>query len=369
MPDLRQTAAYDYALPPELIAQAPAAERDASRLMVLRGETIEHARFTDFPRLLRAGDALVVNETRVVKARLKGRRDGGGAAEVLLLHPADGATFDLSARRWEALVRPGRRLRPGARVTFERGAATVAAVAPDGRRIVEFDAGVELAEVIERSGEVPLPPYVREAPPDAAERYQTVFARVPGSVAAPTASLHFTAHVLDAIRERGVAVVPVVLDVGLGTFRPVAAERLDEHVMHAERYEIPAGTASAIAAVKEAGGRIVAAGTTVVRALEGAAAGTGTLRAGTGTTDLFITPGFRFAVVDALLTNFHLPRSTLLALVSAFAGYERVMRAYAEAVERRYRFFSFGDAMFVAEREERGLEPGGPKGVSCTSPR
>jgi S-adenosylmethionine:tRNA ribosyltransferase-isomerase len=351
--DLRRTAAYDYELPPELIAQEPAPERDASRLMVLRGAAIEHLTFVKFPSLLRRGDVLAINETRVVNARLFGRRDRGGAAEILLLHPADGAAFSLDARRWEALVRPGRRLTRGSRIEFVLGGASVVDVAPDGRRTLEFDAQVDVARLIEENGVVPLPPYIRRPPADAGERYQTIFARVPGSVAAPTASLHFTPQVLDAVRARGVEIVPVVLDVGLGTFRPVTTESLDDYVMHAERFDIPQASADAIRCAKAQGRRVVAAGTTVVRALEGAASG-GTLRAGRGTTDLFVTPGFEFRVVDALLTNFHLPRSTLLALVSAFGGYERVMNAYREAIRRRYRFFSFGDAMFIAENGTMG---------------
>ncbi|HXP91976.1 MAG TPA: tRNA preQ1(34) S-adenosylmethionine ribosyltransferase-isomerase QueA [Candidatus Binatia bacterium] len=349
MADLRQTAAYDYELPPELIAQEPARERDASRLMVLRGAAIEHRRFVDFPGLLDRGDVLAINETRVIKARLFGRRESGGAAEVLLLRPAGDVPFTASARRWDALVRPGRRLRPGARIVFDSAGATIVDAASDGRRTIEFDAGVDVAALIERHGNVPLPPYIRRPPADAEERYQTIFARVPGSIAAPTASLHFTPAVIDAIRGRGVEIVPIVLDVGLGTFRPVVTASIDEHLMHAERFEIPQGSADAIARAKREGRRVVAAGTTVVRALEGAAAA-GSLEAGSGTTELFITPGFSFQIVDSLLTNFHLPRSTLLALVCAFAGYERIMNAYREAIAGRYRFFSFGDAMFIAER-------------------
>lgn len=351
MPDLRLTAAYDYVLPAELIAQAPAPERDGSRLLVVRGSAREHRVFAEFPQLLEPGDVLVVNETRVIKARLVGRRENGGRAEVLLLRPVADPPFALEAHRWEALVKPGRRLHPGARIAFGGGAATVESEGPGGMRTIAFDPDVDVAALVERCGAVPLPPYIGTPPEDAQARYQTVFARVPGSVAAPTASLHFTLPLLEAIRERGVEIVPIVLDVGLGTFRPIAAASLDEHVMHEERFEIPAASADAIAAAKSAGRRIVAAGTTVVRALEGASAG-GTLAAGRGATSLFIAPGYRFRVVDALLTNFHLPRSTLLALVSAFAGYARTMEAYREAVELRYRFFSFGDAMFVADRAE-----------------
>jgi S-adenosylmethionine:tRNA ribosyltransferase-isomerase len=307
---------------------------------------------------LRAGDVLVLNETRVVRARLRAQRESGAGAELLLLRPHKASTFDPSAREWLALVRPGRKLRSGARLRVGDAAATIVEVLPDGPRIVRFDNGVDVAALLDTHGEVPLPPYVASRPgteqlhgamsdADRRERYQTVFARVPGSVAAPTASLHFTAEVLDAVRARGVITVPLVLDVGIGTFRPMSGASIDDHVMHAERYAIPAETAAAIAAARRDGRRVIAAGTTVLRALEGAAIAAGRVDAGEGETDLFVTPGFRFRVVDALLTNFHLPRSTLLVLVAAFAGYTRVRSAYQEAIERRYRFFSFGDAMFV----------------------
>ena len=290
---------------------------------------------------------LAINETRVVRARLHATREGGGSAEILLLRPRAQAAYDSSAREWLALVRPGRKLRTGARLFAGTAGATIVDVLPDGPRVVRFDDGVDVGALLDAHGELPLPPYVGAGDAARAERYQTVFARVPGSVAAPTASLHFTAEILDAIRARGVVVAPLVLDVGIGTFRPMTGASVDEHVMHAERYAIPADTAEAIAAAKREGRRVVAAGTTVLRALEGAALQSGGLPAGEGETDLFVTPGFEFRVVDALLTNFHLPRSTLLLLVSAFAGYGRVRRAYQAAVERQYRFFSFGDAMFV----------------------
>lgn len=351
MPDLRQTAAYEYALPPELIAQEPAPRRDASRLMIVDAASIQHRTFADFPDQLVAGDLLAINETRVINARLHGRREGGAAVEILLLEPAGGAPFDFGARRWDVLARPGRRLRIGTGVAFGDAEATVVAVHSDGRRTIEFSPSVDVGALVERRGTVPLPPYIERAPGDAAERYQTVFARTPGSVAAPTASLHFTLTVLERLRAKGVEIVPVVLNVGLGTFRPIAVDRIDEHVMHAERYTIPAESGAAILRAKREGRRVVAAGTTVVRALEGAAL-EGTLQGGSGATELFIMPGFTFRVVDALLTNFHLPRSTLLALVSAFAGYERTMTAYQEAVRSLYRFYSFGDAMFVTGRNE-----------------
>jgi S-adenosylmethionine:tRNA ribosyltransferase-isomerase len=346
--DPRATAAYDYAIPDALIAREPAARRDAARLLVVGdGDALEHRSFADFPSLLRSGDVLAINETRVVRARLHVTREGGGNAELLLLRPRANAAYDPSAREWLALVRPGRKLRAGARLHAGGAGATIVEVLPDGPRVVRFDDGVDVGALLEAHGELPLPPYVGAGDAARAERYQTVFARVPGSVAAPTASLHFTHDVLAAIRARGVIVAPLVLDVGIGTFRPMTGTSVDEHVMHAERYTIPSDTAEAIAAAKREGRRVIAAGTTVLRALEGAALQSGGLPAGEGETDLFVTPGFTFRVVDALLTNFHLPRSTLLLLVSTFAGYGRVRRAYRAAIERQYRFFSFGDAMFV----------------------
>ncbi len=347
-PDLRATTAYDYDIPDALIAREPAARREAARLLVVGpGDALEHRTFADFPSLLRAGDVLAINETQVVRARLHAIREGGATAELLLLRPRGQAAFDPSAREWLALVRPGRKLRAGARLQIGAAGLTIVEVLADGPRVVRFDDGVDVGALLDAHGELPLPPYVGAGDAARAERYQTVFARVPGSVAAPTASLHFTHDVLDAVRARGVVVAPLVLDVGIGTFRPMSGASVDEHVMHAERYAIPAATAEAIAAAKREGRRVVAAGTTVLRALEGAALHGGGLPAGEGETELFVTPGFPFAVVDALLTNFHLPRSTLLLLVSAFAGYGRVRQAYRAAIERQYRFFSFGDAMFV----------------------
>jgi len=309
---------------------------------------LEHRTFASFPDLLRAGDVLVVNETRVVRARLRARRASGGKAELLLLRPRHGAAYDRRARDWLALVRPGRGLRAGARVRVGEAGATIVDVLPDGPRVVRFDDGVDVGALLDAHGEVPLPPYVgRREHDERGERYQTVFARVPGSVAAPTASLHFTRAILDAVAGRGVTIAPLVLDVGIGTFRPMEGATIDAHVMHAERYAIPEATAAAVTAARREGRRVVAAGTTVLRALEGAAQAHGTVSAGEGETALFVTPGFRFLVVDALLTNFHLPRSTLLVLVAAFAGYERAHSAYQAAIRHRYRFFSFGDAMFV----------------------
>ena len=309
---------------------------------------LEHRTFRDLPALLRKGDVLVLNETRVIRARLRGRRQpGGGSAQFLLLAPLGSDRYDAQAKRWTALARPGRALREGARVQLGAGAhAEVTAVHADGIREITIQCEGTIGDLLERAGEVPTPPYIGAPSAAALAGYQTVFARVPGSVAAPTASLHFTQEILDRVAAHGVEIVRLVLDVGLGTFKPIETERIDEHVMHTEHYEIPAETAEAIRRAKREGRRVVAAGTTVVRALEGAAAH-GALRAGEGATALFITPGFQFQLVDALLTNFHLPRSTLLVLVSAFAGIAPIAAAYAEAIAQRYRFYSFGDAMFV----------------------
>ncbi|MBV8639473.1 MAG: tRNA preQ1(34) S-adenosylmethionine ribosyltransferase-isomerase QueA [Candidatus Eremiobacteraeota bacterium] len=342
-------SAYTFDLPEELIAQHPAPVRDASRLMVVRASGIEHKIFRDLPSVLRSDDLLVLNETRVIAARLFGTREGtGGAVEVLLLHPADAARYDPNANVWTALVRPAKRLRHGAAIAFgDLGVARVTGELDEGIRTLHFDVGMPFETFLERAGRLPLPPYIHNDSEEAQARYQTVFAREPGSVAAPTASLHFTPEVLDEIRKRGVEIVRLTLDVGLGTFRPMKGARLDEHKMHAETYVIPPAAADAIARAKHEGRRIVAAGTTVVRALEGSAQSYGAVRAGEGATSIFIRPGFTFRVVDAMITNFHLPQSTLLVLVSAFAGRERMLHAYREAVAHSYRFFSFGDAMFL----------------------
>jgi len=320
-------------------------------LAVARDGALHDLTFARFPELLGAGDVLVLNETRVIPARLRLRRPSGGGGEVLLLGPAEGEAFAFDARRWFALVRPARRLPPGTRFEVGGVAAEIEAALDDGRRVVRFDDGVDVAALLDRAGELPLPPYVGPGDAGRAARYQTVFARVPGSVAAPTASLHFTSAVLDAIARRGVEIVRLTLDVGIGTFRPMRAGPIEAHHMHAERYAIGPETAAAVNRARAEGRRIVAAGTTVVRALEGAARADGTIHPGAAETDLFITPGFRFRVVDALLTNFHLPQSTLLVLVTAFIGYDRTRAAYDAAIARAYRFFSFGDAMF-AERED-----------------
>jgi S-adenosylmethionine:tRNA ribosyltransferase-isomerase len=343
-----RTDDFDYDLPAASIAQQPA-PRGESRLLVLDRQPPEaperHARIADLPRLLRPTDLLVLNDTRVIPARLFGRSAGGGKMELLLLEK-------VAERDWEALVKPGKRARPGAVIELDKLTAEVIEKRENGaahRYLLRFSEPVE--PHLDRLGHVPLPPYIHR--PDTAEdreRYQTVFARQPGAVAAPTAGLHFTAEILEEIAAAGVEIARVTLHVGIGTFKPVAAERIEEHRMESERYEIGEETAGAIRRARAAGRRIVAVGTTVVRTLESAAlAGDGEVRAGSGTTRLFITPGFPFQVVEALLTNFHLPRSTLLMLVSAFAGRERVLAAYEEAIREGYRFYSYGDAM-LAER-------------------
>jgi len=321
--------------------------------MILDGERTGHGAFRDLPAVLRDGDLLVLNETRVIAARIFGRRlPTGGRVEFLLLHPAHAARYDPAATRWVALAKPARRLHPGARVALEGprgtlGSATVTAELPDGLREIEFDLDLPFEAFLAEAGRLPLPPYIRTDSPEAQARYQTVFARVPGSVAAPTASLHFTPEVLRAVEERGVRIARLTLDVGLGTFRPIASATLEEHRMHAESYTIPPETAEAVDLARSQGRRVVAAGTTVVRALEGSIRAHGRVVPGEDATDIFIAPGFAFRAVDAMITNFHLPQSSLLVLVSAFAGRERILRAYDEAIAQRYRFFSFGDAMFV----------------------
>ena len=329
------TRDFDYDLPEESIAQEPA-PRGESRLLVLDAEGPDrHRRVRDLPRLLRAGDLLVLNDTRVIPARLFGQREGGGGGrmEVLLIEKADDV-------EWEALVRPGRRAKPGTVLRFEELSAEVMEKREDRYRL-RFSEPIE--PHLERLGHVPLPPYIRRPDREAdRERYQTVYARNPGAVAAPTAGLHFTEAILEEVAAAGIGVARVTLHVGIGTFRPVSAERVEDHRMDRERYEVSEETAEAIRRTRESGGRIVAVGTTVVRTLESSGG-----EAGSGSTELFITPGYRFRVVDVLLTNFHLPRSTLLMLVSAFAGRERVLAAYEEAVRAGYRFYSYGDAMLV----------------------
>ena len=347
--DEELTAAYDYDLPSELIAQYPTEPRDAARLLVLCGDDLGHARFSDLPKYLAPGDVLVLNETRVIRARLLGRRATGGTVEVLLLRPAAGDRYDPNARRWLALLKPAKRLRPSEEISFgELGSARVCEEnAAHGGREIELLLRLPFESFLERAGKLPLPPYVHDDSEAAQRGYQTIFARNPGSVAAPTASLHFTENVLDALGRRGVQIVKLTLNVGLGTFKPMQTQHVIDHRMHAESYDVPQETVTAVEQAKREGRRIVASGTTVVRALEGCAAQHGRIKAGHSETSLFITPGFRFRCVDALITNFHLPRSTLLVLVSAFAGREQIFRAYREAIAQRYRFFSFGDAMLL----------------------
>lgn len=338
-----KTSDFEYELPEELIAQTPVEPRDHSRLMVVnrRDGQIYDRHFYDLPQYLRAGDALVINETRVLPARLLGEREGGGACEVLLLK-------QLSPKRWETLVRPGKKLKPGAVVRFGGGLLKGIIDQPTeaGGRIVDFECEGVFEETLDKLGQMPLPPYIHEQLRDP-ERYQTVYARELGSAAAPTAGLHFTPELLDAIRAMGVEIIPILLHVGLGTFRPVKVENIEEHKMHSEFYSVSEQAAARINAIKAGGGRIVAVGTTSVRTLESAAVQKGVVAAGSGWTDIFIRPGYEFRLVDALITNFHLPGSTLLMLVSALMGRESALKAYARAVEKRYRFFSFGDAMLI----------------------
>ncbi len=320
--------------------------------MVVGDAHVEHRIFRELPQLLRRGDLLVLNETRVIAARIFGtrvvREGTGGRVELLLLHPAESMRYDPAATRWIALARPARRLRVGERIAFEGfGSASVEREFAGGMREVAFDLDRPFETFLAQAGRLPLPPYIKTDSDEAQARYQTVFARTPGSVAAPTASLHFTPEVLEALDTAGVETARLTLDVGIGTFRPMQSERIDEHVMHAERFHIPPATVDAIARARREGRRVVAAGTTVVRALEGSAWANGRILAGEQQTDIFIAPGFHFQAVDAMITNFHLPRSTLLVLVSAFAGRERIARAYRTAVQERYRFFSFGDAMLL----------------------
>ncbi|MEX1256824.1 MAG: tRNA preQ1(34) S-adenosylmethionine ribosyltransferase-isomerase QueA [Gemmatimonadota bacterium] len=370
-PDLSRTDAFNYALPEGRIARYPAERRDASRLLVVpRGPTgdgegrlevppappeLAHLHFFDLPSLLARGDLLVLNESRVLPVRLIGIKPTGARCEVLLLRPVAPGKVE-NALRWEALVRPGAKLKPGRRLVVS-GELTVVIEEglPDGGRIVRLETAGRPDEVLEKLGRIPLPPYLeREDEPLDRERYQTVYAREPGSVAAPTAGLHFTPELLEAIEAGGVGIARVTLHVGPGTFRPVESENSGEHRLHRESWRLPPETARAITETRARGGRIWAVGTTVVRTLEGAADPDGTIRAGSGETELFIRPGHRFRIVDALITNFHLPRSTLLMLVAAFAGYRTTMLAYEAAIGTGYRFYSYGDAMVVtpAHREE-----------------
>lgn len=340
-----KTSDFDYELPQELIAQTPTERRDASRLLCLDKATgaFSHRHFYDLPDFLRAGDCLILNNSRVLPARLLGRRlPGGGACEVLLL-------VDRGENVWECIVRPGKHLRAGARVEFGSGELTaeIAEVLPDGNRLVRFSYEGIFLEVLERLGKMPLPPYIKAELQDK-ERYQTVYSKVNGSAAAPTAGLHFTPELLEKIAAMGVRLGYVTLHVGLGTFRPVKEDEVEAHEMHSEYCTVPAETAALINETKANGGRVICVGTTSCRTVESWAAEDGTMRESGGWTSIYIYPGYRFKVMDALITNFHLPQSTLLMLVSAFAGREHVLRAYEEAVRERYRFFSFGDAMFIS---------------------
>lgn len=338
-----KTSDFYFNLPPELIAQTPIEQRDASRLLLLDKKTgnVEHKHFFDLPAFLRPGDCLVLNNSRVLPARLFGRRSGGGACEVLLL-------IDRGEKVWECLVRPGKKLRVGAKISFGDGELTAEVVGEveGGNRLVRFDYEGIFLETLERLGKMPLPPYIKEELQDS-ERYQTVYSKVVGSAAAPTAGLHFTNELIAKVQEMGVKVCYVTLHVGLGTFRPVKAENLDEHEMHSEYCVISQETADVINQTKQNGGRVICVGTTSCRTIESWANEDGTMEANAGWTNIFIYPGYKFKVLDCLITNFHLPESTLIMLVSALAGRENVMNAYEQAVQERYRFFSFGDAMFI----------------------
>ncbi len=341
---------FDYQLPEELIAQAPVTPRHASRLMVLppAGEP-RHQLFTDLPGLLAPGDLVIFNDTRVIPARLLGKKESGGKVELLLCEPLQSEPpRDGLGRRWRAMGQASKPIRPGALLTFDGLSARVDVALGEGLYEVTLDReGAELEAALARAGRIPLPPYIRrEATTEDAERYQTIWARAPGSAAAPTAGLHFSGELLEALDRRGVARTAVTLHVGPGTFLPVRGDDLDAHRMHGERYRVPPEAAEAWAACRARGGRVVAIGTTSVRTLESAFR-EGAVRAGEGRTELFIRPGHTFSAVDAIVTNFHLPRSTLLVLVCAFAGTERVLAAYRDAVARRYRFFSYGDGMLL----------------------
>lgn len=335
---------FNFYLPEELIAQTPLENRSGSRLLLLdknSGE-IQHRHFYDLPDFLHEGDCLVLNNSRVLPARLIGARESGGAVELVLLR-------DLGEGRWECLSRPGRKTKPGTRLVFGGGelSAVVESVADGGNRIVRFEYEGIFLEVLERLGKMPLPPYIKEELQDS-ERYQTVYSKELGSAAAPTAGLHFTVSLLEELAKKGVKICYVTLHVGLGTFRPVKEDEIENHEMHSEFCIVPEETARVINETKAAGGRIVAVGTTSCRTLESFAKPDGSMEASSGWTNIFIYPGYSFKCVDALVTNFHLPESTLIMLVSALAGRDNVLCAYEKAVEEKYRFFSFGDAMFIS---------------------
>jgi len=335
---------FYYNLPEELIAQEPIEPRDHSRMLVMDRQTGElcDRHFYDLPSFLRPGDCLIVNDSRVLPARLYGQRaDTGSPLELLLLTPRGKDT-------WEVLAGPGRKAKAGYTLTFGEGALTaeVLEVLPDGNRLVQFRYEGNFYELLERIGQMPLPPYIKKKLEDQ-ERYQTVYSRERGSAAAPTAGLHFTPELMEKIRSMGVEIGSVTLHVGLGTFRPVKEEKIEDHKMHSEHYELPAATADLINRTKARGGRVIAVGTTSCRTLESIGMQNGIISPAEGWTDIFIYPGYRFQVLDGLITNFHLPESTLIMLVSAFAGYDHTMAAYEHAVKERYRFFSFGDCMCI----------------------
>ena len=339
-----KTHDFYFDLPQELIAQTPLERRDGSRLLTLDKVTGEshHMHFYDLPSLLRHGDCLVLTDSRVLPARLLGRRETGGACEVLLL-------IDRGDKVWECLVRPGRKLKPGAKIIFGEGELTAEVLeeVEGGNRLIRFNYEGIFLETLERLGKMPLPPYIKEELEDG-ERYQTVYSKVVGSAAAPTAGLHFTKELLEQVAAMGVKLCYVTLHVGLGTFRPVKSEDLEHHEMHSEYCVIPQETADVINETKRSGSRVICVGTTSCRTIESWANEDGTMEAKAGWTNIFIYPGYRFKVLDALITNFHLPESTLIMLVSALAGREHVLAAYNEAVKEHYRFFSFGDAMFIS---------------------
>lgn len=369
----QQLEAYQYVLPAERIAQDPAVPRDSSRLLVVDSpQSHRHEIFRSLPQWLKPGDLLITNNTRVIPARLFGRKPGGAAVEVLLLEPQ-------SPHRWLALVKPGRRLKPGAEIYFGPGFTPADSNQPScrpeapspqliakildnhpatGGREIEFTvpSGEDLMTVIDRLGQMPLPPYITESQADP-EQYQTVYAVRPGAVAAPTAGLHFTPGLFDALNSAGIQRAELTLHVGVGTFRPVETANITDHTMHSEWIEVPAETVAQVQRTRAVGGRVIAVGTTVVRALEGAAAHTGEIQPFQGKTNLFIYPGYRWRVVDGLITNFHLPGSSLLMLVSALVGRQRLLELYQVAVEQQYRFYSFGDAMLLLPEAKPGSEP------------
>ncbi len=335
---------FDYFLPEELIAQEPAEKRDESHLMVvhLDREEFEHRRFKNIVDYLNPGDTLVINDTKVIPARLIGKKEGTGAKiEVLLLKKVDNGC-------WEVLVRPGKKAPVGTRINFAEGLLECKVIDGTGYggRVVAFTSSAPFEEVLNKVGVMPLPPYIRKPLLDQ-QRYQTIYARQAGSAAAPTAGLHFVPELLNLIKEKGVTIVPVLLHVGLGTFRPVKVEDISKHHMHAEYYEISKESSDIISETKRRGGKVIAVGTTTTRCLESAAVGGGNVQPGSGWTEIFIYPGYRFKVIDGLITNFHLPKSTLLMMVSALAGRKKIEAAYKEAVRKKYRFFSFGDAMLI----------------------